>query len=140
MASIPMPPQRLLLCGDKNWNSIWIIKHYLERVKMSVELDCVVIADFGNIDLYVKQIAEELNIRLIERSDFSNALFPEPNYIIMFHNDSKDGHFENDDDCENVLAMAKSHNIPCVLIYDRINHMVKVMLYEKEIAKEGEKT
>ena len=119
------PIPRILICGDTEWTETWCIKHYLQRIMLNAQIECIIISRFGNIDTITKDVTNDLGLNLEEYETPEDAIkIGKPNYIIVFNNNFQD----DNSNYKDMIKLAQQFDVFCILVYERLNHMVRLMV------------
>ena len=122
---------RLLICGDRNWNSPEIIRQTLASLFDLSLIECVIEGECRGADLQARAVCESLGIPILYSAPGIPG-FPapwekygkragiirnrqmldegKPNVVLAFHSD-----FKNSTGTKNMLAIASKAGILCYL-------------------------
>lgn len=113
---------RLLICGDRNWNNISLIRAWVET---HLPIDVVIHGNARGADRLGAQVALELGIKVIsfpaKWNEYGRAAGPirnqqmldegNPDFIIAFHNDIR-----NSKGTKDMITRAQNHAIDYVVV------------------------
>jgi hypothetical protein len=128
---------KILICGDRNWNHVELIKHYLQSLTLNTYPKQITIIEGGcrGADKISGWLAKDLGMNVIEEKadwfKYGKAAGPirnqmmldkhKPILVVAFHND-----LEHSKGTKDMLERAKKANVKTLLISSEVEGIVSL--------------